>query len=88
MRNELLELGFNKINKKEVKLSDDPTLSYYKYYYYLADGRRGQRYYILLDKEKNIFIYSTCPDGSGCPGNINIVSINILIKLKELGYGK
>ncbi len=88
MENKLIELGFEKINKEEYVDYDDPTLSYYEYSYRLANGRRGQRYYILIDKEKRILIYATKPDGSGCAGDITIKSIDMLIQLKELGYGK
>ena len=88
MKSKLLELGFDKINKEYELTKDDNTLAYYDYSFYLADGRRGQQYYILIDKEKRVLIYATKPDGSGCPGEVSIKSIEILMQLKELGYGK
>ena len=45
-------------------------------------GRRGQQYYILVDKNTRIiFVYATKPDGDGCKGKLD----NTLYDLIQAG---
>ena len=85
---ELLELGF-----VETVESDAAYQNYWgefdanfinKYAFELGHSRRGQFYYILIDKKsREISIYSTKPDGDG--GQLYLDSVyGILSKLLEM----
>ena len=42
------------------------------YFVFIASGRRGQDYYLLVDKKTRILkIYSTKPDGDGTDGELD-----------------
>ena len=42
------------------------------YFSFIASGRRGQDYYLLVDKETRILkIYATKPDGDGTDGELD-----------------
>jgi len=78
---ELLEIGFEKIDKEMESGADDDMLSYYEYDYYIGDGRRGQSYHLLINAKNELEIYATKPDGSGCPTEITMEFINVLNEL-------
>lgn len=45
---------------------------------YITAGRRGQKYYILVDKNtRYIYMYATKPDGDGCKGKLDSTIINL-----------
>ena len=53
------------------------------YFKCVAIGRRGQWYYLLVDKETRILsIYSTKPDGSGTNGELD----NTLFDMTKYGF--
>ena len=50
-----------------------------KYFVFIASGRRGQDYYLLIDKEtKKLIIYATVPDGSGTSGILEDVVYDLI----------
>ena len=54
--------------------NDDYYLGDVDYVLYLGDSRRGQQYYVLVDKQtKEVDLYATKPDGS--PGTITFPQI-------------
>ena len=79
----LLELGFKKVDAYEYfwgdtfddKEGDD-------YVREIGRGRRGQNYYLIINKD--IEIYATKPDGSGCPTDASTL-IELLLTMKEKG---
>jgi len=84
---ELIKLGFLETNE-----SDNTYENYWgefdinftnKYAFELGHSRRGQFYYLLVDKEsREISIYSTKPDGDG--GELYLSSAyDMLVKLLE-----
>lgn len=49
------------------------------YFIFIASGRRGQDYYLLIDKKSKILsIYATTPDGSGTYGEISDVIYDLI----------
>ena len=74
---ELENFGF-----EDSKISNSVPLEYWDddkdyhfdntYFIFIASGRRGQDYYLLVDKESRILkIYSTKPDGDGTYGELD-----------------
>jgi hypothetical protein len=68
----LLNYGFTKIDKDEETENERYTLASFDYKFEIGHARRGQFYYLLVgEKEREIIIYSTEPDGGGgcviCP---------------------
>ena len=54
-----------------------------RYFKCVAPGRRGQDYYLLVNKETRILsIYSTKPDGSGTSGKLD----NTLFDMTKYGF--
>ena len=49
------------------------------YFIFIASGRRGQNYYLLIDKKSKILsIYATKPDGDGTCGEISDVIYDLI----------
>ena len=49
------------------------------YFIFIASGRRGQDYYLLIDKKSKILsIYATKPDGDGTCGEISDVIYDLI----------
>lgn len=69
--------GFTRINKKHEEENEEYTICYYDHKYEIGHARRGQFYYLLVDSERNIYIYASQPDGDGC----EISCPNVLIDL-------
>jgi hypothetical protein len=74
----LFNYGFTKINKEEEKENEQHAIARYEFKFEIGHAIRGQFYYLLVsEKERNIIIYASNPDGSGgsvaCP--------DVLIKL-------
>ncbi len=69
--------GFVKVNPKEFENDDDPTLSYYEYYYKIGHARRGQFYFLLVGSNGELDVYASKAEGDGCA----IAMPNILIEL-------
>ena len=74
---ELEKYGF-----EDSKISNSVPLEYWgddkdyhfdnTYFIFIASGRRGQDYYLLIDKETRILkIYATKPDGDGTYGELD-----------------
>ncbi len=62
----LLNYGFEKIDKELEQKNDEYTIASYHYKFNIGHSRRGQFYYLLVDKNtRNIFIYASKPDGDG-----------------------
>ena len=58
--NLLKNYGFH----KPIDYKEDYTISNSDYILYLGHSRRGQFYYLLV-KDKDLYIYSSKPDGDG-----------------------
>ena len=84
--NILVNLGFEEVvgeTKKEYKnyYGDFDYNFENKYAFNLGHSRRGQFYYLLVDKDsREVYIYSTKPDGDGGELLLN----NIFFKLLEI----
>ena len=74
----LLNYGFTKIDKEEEIENEEYTISSYDYKFEIGHARRGQFYYLLVDKKtRDIIIHATEPDGSGG----SVMCPDVLIKL-------
>lgn len=50
------------------------------YFVFIASGRRGQDYYLLVNKETRILkIYATKPDGDGTDGKLDNALYDLII---------
>lgn len=62
----LLNYGFTKIDKEEEKENDQYEIANFDWKFWIGHSRRGQSYYLLIGEEtREIFFYSTKPDGDG-----------------------
>lgn len=49
------------------------------YFVFVASGRRGQNYYLLVNKgTRKLIIYATRPDGDGTSGDLEDVVYNLI----------
>jgi hypothetical protein len=49
------------------------------YFVFIASGRRGQDYYLLVNKEtRKLVIYATTPDGDGTSGDLENVIYDLI----------
>ena len=49
------------------------------YFVFIASGRRGQDYYLLIDKDtRKLVIYATKPDGDGTSGDLEDVVYDLI----------
>ena len=76
----LEEYGFTKPNPEE--FGEDTYIQDSEYIYDCGHARRGQRYYILVSKNREVSIYSTKPDGSG--GKVSLPRILIYLSIHEI----
>lgn len=59
------------------------------YFIFIASGRRGQDYYLLIDKKSKILsIYATTPDGDGTCGEISdviydLIKADLVVKIDD-----
>ncbi len=58
-------------------IEEDSLLEFYEYAFTIGHSRRGQWYYYLVDKDGNIELYASEPDGSGGAVPMD----NVIIKL-------
>ena len=77
----LLNYGFTKINKEEEIENEEYTIASYDYKFEIGHARRGQFYYLLVGKTRDVIIYATEPDGSGG----SVMCPDVLIKLSVDG---
>ena len=71
---ELEKVGFSQITKEYCEdnwIDDEDPRYYYKFGAEVAEGRRGQCYWLLLDETRTIHIYATNPDGTGAVGKMD-----------------
>ena len=74
----LLDYGFFKVDKE--KEYSDSTINYYDYAYRIGHARRGQFYYYLVNATtRNINVYASEPDGSGCDIGITNVLRDLVL---------
>lgn len=73
----LIDYGFEKIDKKEEENGENYVISGFDYKYNIGHARRGQFYYLLITENRNVSIYASEPDGSGT----SVLAPNILIEL-------
>jgi hypothetical protein len=59
------------------------------YFVFIASGRRGQDYYLLINKEtRKLVIYATKPDGDGTSGDLenaiyDLIKADLVEKVDE-----
>lgn len=59
------------------------------YFVFIASGRRGQNYYLLVNKEtRKLVIYATRPDGDGTSGDLknaiyDLIKADMVEKVEE-----
>lgn len=92
---ELEKFGFNDMSKYNIseELEDDNNIWDYEeilyYSYFGSGGRRGQTYYLYVDKKRRLFINSTSPDGSGCKTDLDsnvydLIKADLVEKVEEV----
>ena len=78
--NELLQYGFY-IPSKDDEDNEDYNISNSDYVLSFGHSRRGQFYYILI-KNRNVYIYSSKPDGDG--GKLLLPYVILTLILEEI----
>ncbi len=76
----LEKYGFEKIDKEEVSEYDEwDCLKKYDYMYDIGYSRRCQSYYLLVrESGREVKIYASRPDGSGCEIGCTDVLIDLI----------